>query len=215
MDLELQKVRRAENGIYITHSRAKQRSDKQSSSFLVPKTTGEVDFAEVLEQYMDRMKTELGKYSGRFFWTGKQLTFVNTPLGKNSVSNIPKEMAEFLGKENVSEFTFHSLRRSSATSAADNGATAQQMTDFYGWKSVNMAQEYISTCKNAVNNMAALLKASGLPPVLGPGAGPAVDSNDELEPGSGVQLEQPALKSEPYKKIIIHSLTINNGTTNF
>ena len=50
-------------------------------------------------------------------------------------------------KENVSEFTFHSLRRSSATSAADNGATAQQMTDFYGWKSANMAQEYISTSR--------------------------------------------------------------------
>ena len=39
------------------------------------------------------------------------------------------------------------------------------MTDFYGWKNVNMAQEYISTSKNAVNNMAALLKASGPPPV--------------------------------------------------
>ena len=67
MDLELQKVRCAENGIYITHSRAKQRSDKRSSSFLVPKTTGEVNFAEVLEQYIDRMKSELGKFSGRFF----------------------------------------------------------------------------------------------------------------------------------------------------
>ena len=42
-------------------------------------------------------------------------------------------------------------------------------TDFYGWKNVNMAQEYISTCKNAVNNMAALLKASGRPPVDVPG----------------------------------------------
>ena len=38
-------------------------------------------------------------------------------------------------------------------------------------KNVNMAQEYISTSKikNAVNNMAALLKASGRPPVDVPG----------------------------------------------
>ena len=216
MDLELQNVRPAENGIYITHSRAKQRSDKRSSSFLVPKTTGEVDYAEVVKEYMDHMKTELGKFSGRFFWTGKQQNFINSPLGKNSVSNIPKEMAEFLEKENVSEFTFHSLRRSSATYAADNGATAQQMTDFYGWKSVNMAQEYISTSKNAVNNMAAILKATGPPLVDGPGAGPAEHSNDQFKPGSGVQLEQPALRSDSHtKKIVIHALTINNGTTNF
>ena len=144
------------------------------------------------------------------------MNFVNSPLGKYSVSNIPKEMTEFLEKENVSEFTFHSLRRSSATSAADNGATAQQMTDFYGWKSANMAQEYISTSKNAVNNMAALLKATGPLVFDGPGAVPVEDSNDQLKPGSGVQLEQCALRSDSCtKEIIIHSLTINNGTTNF
>ena len=114
------------------------------------------------------------------------------------------------------KLTFHSLRRSFATSAADNGATAQQMTDFYGWKSANMAQEYISTSKNAVNNMAALLKATGPLVVDGPGARPVEDSNDQLKPGSGVQLEQCALRSDSCtKKIIIHSLTINNRTTNF
>ena len=188
MDLQLEKVRHTENGIYIAHSRAKQRSDKRSTTFLVPKPTGGIDFVGVLDQYMDRVKTDLGKFSGKFFWTGKEQSFVNIPLGKNMVANIPKEMAEFLEKENVSEFTFHSLRRSSATFAADNGATAQQMTDFYGWKNVNMAQEYISTSKNAVNNMAALLKASGPTPVDGPSVdGPTVDGNAELEALSGVR----------------------------
>ena len=90
------------------------------------------------------------------------------------------------------------------------------MTDLYGWKSANMAQEYISTSKNAVNNMAALLKATGPLVVDGPGTGPVEDSNDQLKPGSGEQLEHCALRSESCtKKIIIHSLTINNGTTNF
>ena len=113
------------------------------------------------------------------------------------------------------KLTFHSLRRSFATSAADNGATAQQMTDFYGWKSANMAQEYIAT-SNAVKTMAALLKAAGPLVVDGPGARPVEDSNDQLKPGSGVQLEQCALRSDSCtKKIIIHSLTINNGTPNF
>ena len=128
------------------------------------------------------------------------------------VSTVPKEMAEYLKKENVSEYTFHSLRRSSATFAADKGATAQQMTDFYGWKSVNMAQEYISTSKNAVNNMATLLKSP--------------ESAGESEPAEDdFVLQESSLLSEPStsactsesarKSIIIHNLTFNNGNLNF
>ena len=54
-------------------------------------------------------------------------------------------------------FTFHSFRRSAATAAADTGATAAQLTDFFGWKNPSMTTEYISTSKAAVNNMASLL----------------------------------------------------------
>ena len=59
------------------------------------------------------------------------------------------------GKPNLSDYTFHLFRRSSAT--ADEGASAQQLISFYGWKSVNMPQKYISTSKRAVMNMATLL----------------------------------------------------------
>ena len=212
MDLELQKVRSDEKGVYITHSRAKQRTDKKSTVFLVPRTKGHVNFAGVLEQYVDTIKTDLGKFTGRFFWTGKQLSFVNTPLGKNMVSTVPKEMAEYLKKENVSEYTFHSLRRSSATFAADKGATAQQMTDFYGWKSVNMAQEYISTSKNAVNNMATLLKSPEF-------AGESEPAEDDFVLQESSLLSEPstsACTSESARKsIIIHNLTFNNGNLNF
>ena len=211
MDLELQKVRSDEKGAYITHSRAKQRTDKKSTVFLVPRTKGQVNFAAVLEQYVDTIKTDLGKFTGRFFWTGKQLSFVNTPLGKNMVSTVPKEMAEYLKKENVSEYTFHSLRRSSATFAADKGATAQQMTDFYGWKSVNMAQEYISTSKNAVNNMATLLKSPEFAGELEP-----AEDDLGLQESSLLPEQSTACNSEPARKsIIIHNLTFNNGNLNF
>ena len=127
------------------------------------------------------------------------------------VSTVPKEMAEYLKKENVSEYTFHSLRRSSATFAADKGATAQQMTDFYGWKSVNMAQEYISTSKNAVNNMATLLKS----PEFAGESEPAEDYLG-LQESSLLPEQSTACNSEPARKsIIIHNLTFNNGNLNF
>ena len=51
-------------------------------------------------------------------------------------------------------------RRSSATTAADNGATVAQMMDFYGWAQPSMPQEYISSSKHAVKCMAEKLKGS-------------------------------------------------------
>ena len=73
------------------------------------------------------------------------------------VFSVPKEMAKTLSKENPSAYTFHSFRRSSATVAADFGATPQQMVDFFGWKSTDMTAEYISTSKKATTDMANLL----------------------------------------------------------
>ena len=73
------------------------------------------------------------------------------------IAEVSHEVARTLGKPNHADYTFHSFRRSSATAAADDGASAQQLISFYGWKSVNMPQEYISTSKRAVMNMASLL----------------------------------------------------------
>ena len=91
----------------------------------------------------------------------------------------------------------------------DKGATAQQMTDFYGWKSVNMAQEYISTSKNAVNNVATLLKSSE-------SAGESEPVEDDLVLQESSLGQSTACNSEPARKsIIIHNLTFNNGNLNF
>ena len=71
------------------------------------------------------------------------------------IAEVLHEVARNLGKPNHADYTFQSLRRWSATAAADDGA--QQLISFYGWKSVNMPQEYIWTSKRAVMNMASLL----------------------------------------------------------
>ena len=84
------------------------------------------------------IRDDLGKFSGRVFYTGRQLHFADVPIGKNLIAKVPHEMAEFLKKETVANFTFHSFRRSSATAAADSGATAQQTVDFFGWNNHSM-----------------------------------------------------------------------------
>jgi hypothetical protein len=61
--------------------------------------------------------------------------------------------------ESLYTYTFHSFRRTSATSAADGGSTAAQMTDFFGWKNPSMCHEYVSSSKPAITKMAQTLAA--------------------------------------------------------
>ena len=128
---------------------------------MVPRE-GNTNFAEILEKYIDSIKQELNVFTGRMFYTGTHKCFINSPMGKNTISQIPKEVANLLGKDNSDGFSFHSLRRSSATAAADNGATVAQMMDFYGWAQPSMPQEYILSSKHAVQGMAVKLQGSGI-----------------------------------------------------
>ena len=116
------------------------------------------DWAACLGQYLGRMKEELGKYQGRVFYTGrKNGGLVAQPMGRNMLAEVPHQVARWLGKPNPEDYTFHSFRRSSATAAADAGATAQQMQDFFGWKHPSMTSEYISTSRHQLNTMAGRL----------------------------------------------------------
>ena len=52
------------------------------------------------------------------------------------------------------------FRRTSATRAAEAGATSEQLIDFYGWKSSSVCKQYISLSKPAITGMAAKLAVS-------------------------------------------------------
>ena len=75
------------------------------------------------------------------------------------VGKVPHEVAKYLNFPEPETYTFHSFRRTSATSAADAGSTTEQMVDFFGWKNGSMCQEYISTSKPAILGMASKLGA--------------------------------------------------------
>ena len=173
MGLLLEKISPCPEGFNVVHDRAKGRTDKPSSKFTVPKKKepkqdedeedvdedkkieDSFDWAAVLGQYIGRVREELGKYQGRVFYTGRKNGGLQSqPMGRNMLCEVPHQIARFLGKPNPEDFTFHSFRRSSATAAADAGATAQQMQDFFGWKHPSMTAEYISTSRHQLNNMA-------------------------------------------------------------
>ena len=153
LDLSLEKIQRSKDGFIVTHSRVKQRrSDRLETRFLVPDVGG---FAGQLGLYLEKVNNQLKKYQGRVWYTGTQSEmFRNQPMGKNMVSRLPHEIATLLSLPDPAAYTFHSFRRTSASSAADGGSTSAQMTDFFGWKNPNMCQEYVSTSKPAITNMA-------------------------------------------------------------
>ena len=112
----------------------------------------------IVEKYLNEIKSNFGVFAGRMFFKGTATAFFNQPIGKNTISQVPNEMAILLGLENPKSYTFHSLRRSSATAAADGGASVQQLMDFYGWANPNMPQEYVTSSKFAIKGMAERLQ---------------------------------------------------------
>ena len=98
MDLELEKIVQKEGGILITHSRAKQRSDKLETRFLVPRS-GDFDYAAVVEKYLLPIIEQLGHFTGRVFYKGTSTSYMNQSVGKNTISKIPFEMSSFLGMD--------------------------------------------------------------------------------------------------------------------
>ena len=64
-DLKLEKFTSEAEGVYIIHERAKQRSDKRESKFLVPrmKTEESTDYAGILEYYLRKADNKKDKHS--------------------------------------------------------------------------------------------------------------------------------------------------------
>ncbi len=170
-DLVLERIIRNNDGYKITHSRKKQRSDQRESVFIVPAAGG---FADRLAVYLDKVNSEVNAYTGRDWWTGTRGTHLRgVPIGKNMVGKVPHDVATRLGLPNAEDYTFHSYRRTSATSAANGGMTAEQMQGFFGWKNSSMCQEYISTSRPATMHAANLLGSFDLADV-------EVEEEDEL-----------------------------------
>ena len=101
MELVLEKMNSAPDGIYVTHCRSKQRSDKKETKFLIPRSSNkdDINFAGVIDLYLNQIKYDLGIFSGKAFWTGKELAFVNLPLGKIKSVKFQSLWQNFLKKK--------------------------------------------------------------------------------------------------------------------
>ncbi len=143
------------DGYKITHSRCKQRSDQRVTAFLEPTEGG---FAARLGEYLGKVNSDLNAFTGPVWWTStKGQHLKNCGMGKTTLGKVLHDVARRLKLANPSDYTFHSYRRRSATTAANGGMTSEQMQGFYGWKSASMCQEYISTSRPAIMHAAQTL----------------------------------------------------------
>ena len=137
------------NGGYkVTLIRKKQNGEKKPSVFFIP-----ANFAKHIELYSAAVTSELGDAKGAFC-KGKSNKFVDQPMGKNTLYGIGKDVATTLNLPNPGTYTGHCFRRSSATIAADSGATTQQLQRAFGWKSASTAQKYVDESDAGAQAMA-------------------------------------------------------------
>ncbi len=83
-DLKLEQIIRSSVGYTITHKRAKQRSDKKSTKFVVPQEGG---YADRLGIYMKKLNEQLFNFHGQVWFTPHSLK--SQSMGKNTVGRVP------------------------------------------------------------------------------------------------------------------------------
>ena len=72
MELQLEKITRGADGFTVTPTRAKQRSDKNSTKFLVPQVGG---YADQLANYLEKVKNnQLDAFTGKVWYTGQKIS---------------------------------------------------------------------------------------------------------------------------------------------
>jgi integrase len=94
---------------------------------------------------------------GRLFLHYRDGKFTKSPLGKNTISSVPRKMAFFLSLPNATKYSGHSLRVTSATVLADNGANTLTLKRHGRWTSESVAEEYVRQSKASRCDTAAML----------------------------------------------------------
>lgn len=168
-----------EGNIYkVTLVRKKQNGEKKSSTFVVPPS-----LATHITNYLLALSATIGEPTGSFFKgtpiyknTGGESRFVNQPMGINYLYAIGKDVAKTLNLKNPELYTGHCFRRTSATIAADSGATPQQMQRAFGWKNISTAQKYIEESSTGAIAMASIFSTVTLNESV---AGPSTSAGSE------------------------------------
>lgn len=118
--------------------------NKTSRSFVVPSGT----FYETCKKYITLRQKVQNPPNDRFFLNFQNDKCTRQVVGVNKLGSVPERVAKFLKLPQPSQYTSHSLRRTSATVLVDAGADLVELKRHGGWKSSTVAEGYIGDSLN-------------------------------------------------------------------
>lgn len=149
----------AQEGILVRISRSKTDQAGVGATKLLPKLSEEA-LCPVF--YFTKYKDHFSELTGRLFRQFQAGKFIKSPLGKNMISSVPREIAHFLKLDNPNLYTGHALRVTSATTLADQGANIIELKRHGRWASSSIAEEYVRESKHARVETASKLSGTSL-----------------------------------------------------
>ena len=176
--LQFENVTQDQSGYWIEFVRSKQRGRTKTTTILVPRrqpdwvpvaqdshrTATDIDPASFIDDYLAKIQSDYGVplsgLTGSFFrgTKGKKgERFIQSNIGKNTLSRVGVEFAAELGLENPETYTGHCWRRSCGTSASDAGVNVTTLMSLMGWASPKTAMEYVSKSRHSCLKMSMYL----------------------------------------------------------
>ncbi|KAM9986432.1 hypothetical protein ACTFIY_010847 [Dictyostelium cf. discoideum] len=128
---------------------------------IIPFVFGSVNIKNIIDEYFaltSHLKTDAKLFS---LFCIRSKKYKNQPMGIHTIQGVPQDIAIHNNLDDPLLYTSHSLRVSAATALAEKGATALQLQNFGGWKSIAVAEGYIRESAKTKKDIALLL--SGAP----------------------------------------------------
>ena len=167
--IQFKDVKKTQEGFEITITRAKQRGENKQDLILVPfnKSDPAICFGSKLSNYLDSVSRVLGPFQPDdklFKGCHSGIRFVNQPFGRNQLQKVGQDVAMELGLPDPEAYTGHCWRRSAASQAALAGASTTQLKKGFGWRSNDVALEYVDNTHAHTRQLAAMITGTSLPP---------------------------------------------------
>lgn len=105
------------------------------------------EFYNTVKKYIDLRPKDCS--IERFFLRYEKGRCMRQAIGKNKITEIPKNIVSFLNLPDQSGYTGHCFRRTSTTLLANAGASVTTLKQHGGWKSSHVAEGYV---ENSLHN---------------------------------------------------------------
>ncbi|MCB1082921.1 MAG: tyrosine-type recombinase/integrase [Simkania sp.] len=167
-NLRIEDVTQCSDGkIDVTYRASKSPEPEATRSFSVPLVPAHGNvWTNMVSKHLENLKSDLGNdVKGAIARRTGKVKFTQQVLGKNSLYNFPKKLALDVGipAPEAQRYTGHSLRRTSAKCAADQGANTFMLRRHFGWRSEQIPQRYVDNSEANNSVMAAILSGQGQP----------------------------------------------------